>query len=119
MAYDFSVFWVDLEKIKLESSAGTGHFYTTDKNKNTTPEKLELTKIDPKARKHVITKNEAEVGKPVLSPHPPQGWRALRSNRIVNTVPLSGEDSTAIVPSWPSTISRAMKRPSPRLVFER
>jgi len=22
------------EKIKLESSAGTGHFYTTDKNKN-------------------------------------------------------------------------------------
>ena len=30
------------EKIKLESSAGTGHFYTTDKNKKTTPEKLEM-----------------------------------------------------------------------------
>ena len=28
-----------MEKIKLESSAGTGHFYTTDKNKRTTPEK--------------------------------------------------------------------------------
>ena len=41
------------EKIKLESSAGTGHFYTTDKNKKTTPEKLELIKFDPKARKHV------------------------------------------------------------------
>ena len=41
------------EKIKLESSAGTGHFYTTDKNKKTTPEKLEIMKCDPKARKHV------------------------------------------------------------------
>jgi large subunit ribosomal protein L33 len=26
------------EKIKLESTAGTGHFYTTNKNKKTTPE---------------------------------------------------------------------------------
>ena len=41
------------EKIKLESSACTGHFYTTTKNKRTTPEKLEITKYDPKARKHV------------------------------------------------------------------
>ena len=41
------------EKIKLESSAGTGHFYTTSKNKKTTPEKLEFLKFDPKARKHV------------------------------------------------------------------
>ncbi|MDR2364421.1 MAG: 50S ribosomal protein L33 [Zoogloeaceae bacterium] len=41
------------EKIKLESSAGTGHFYTTSKNKRTTPEKLEFIKYDPKARKHV------------------------------------------------------------------
>lgn len=30
------------EKIKLVSSAGTGHFYTTTKNKRTKPEKLEL-----------------------------------------------------------------------------
>ena len=44
------------EKIKLESSAGTGHFYTTDKNKKITPEKLELIKFDPKARKHVAYK---------------------------------------------------------------
>ena len=41
------------EKIKLESTAGTGHFYTTSKNKRTTPEKLEFLKYDPKARKHV------------------------------------------------------------------
>ena len=40
------------EKIKLESTAGTGHFYTTTKNKKTKPEKLEMMKYDPKARKH-------------------------------------------------------------------
>jgi large subunit ribosomal protein L33 len=44
------------EKIKLESTAGTGHFYTTTKNKKTTPEKLEFIKFDPKARKHVAYK---------------------------------------------------------------
>lgn len=44
------------EKIKLESSAGTGHFYTTTKNKRATPEKIELMKFDPVARKHVIYK---------------------------------------------------------------
>ena len=44
------------EKIKLESTAGTGHFYTTTKNKRTTPGKLEITKFDPKARKHVLYK---------------------------------------------------------------
>ena len=46
---------IDLRS-KLESSARTGHFYTTDKNKKTTPEKLELIKFDPKARKHVTYK---------------------------------------------------------------
>ncbi|GAA0493326.1 50S ribosomal protein L33 [Pigmentiphaga sp. GD03639] len=41
------------EKIKLESTAGTGHFYTTTKNKRTTPEKMLIKKFDPVARKHV------------------------------------------------------------------
>jgi large subunit ribosomal protein L33 len=41
------------EKIKLVSSAGTGHFYTTTKNKRNNPEKLERKKFDPVARKHV------------------------------------------------------------------
>jgi len=41
------------EKIKLESSAGTGHFYTTTKNKRTMPEKMSIKKYDPVARKHV------------------------------------------------------------------
>ncbi|MFT3847458.1 MAG: 50S ribosomal protein L33 [Propionivibrio sp.] len=44
------------EKIKLESTAGTGYFYTTTKNKKTTPEKMEIKKYDPKARKHVAFK---------------------------------------------------------------
>jgi len=44
------------EKIKLESTAGTGVFYTTSKNKKTTPQKLEFMKFDAKARKHVLFK---------------------------------------------------------------
>ena len=42
------------DKIKLESSAGTGHFYTTTKNKRNMPEKMEIKKFDPVVRKHVI-----------------------------------------------------------------
>lgn len=41
------------EKIRLNSSAGTGHFYTTTKNKRTTTGKLKFKKYDPVARKHV------------------------------------------------------------------
>ena len=48
------------DKIKLESTAGTGHFYTTDKNKRNMPEKMEIKKFDPKVRKHVIFK-EAKI----------------------------------------------------------
>ncbi|MFQ5697185.1 MAG: 50S ribosomal protein L33 [Myxococcota bacterium] len=44
------------EKVKLESSAGTGFFYTTVKNRQKTPDKLELRKYDPVARKHVLFK---------------------------------------------------------------
>ncbi|HEX7044325.1 MAG TPA: 50S ribosomal protein L33 [Burkholderiales bacterium] len=48
------------EKIKLVSSAGTGHYYTTTKNKRTMTDKLELKKYDPIARKHVVYK-EAKI----------------------------------------------------------
>ncbi len=41
------------EKIKMLSSAGTGFFYTTMKNKRNTPDKLRLKKFDPVVRKHV------------------------------------------------------------------
>ena len=38
------------EKIKLVSSAGTGHFYTTDKNKTKTPDKICLLYTSPSPR---------------------------------------------------------------------
>ena len=46
------------EKIRLVSSAGTGHFYTTDKNKSSTPDKLEMKKYDQVVRKHVVYKED-------------------------------------------------------------
>ncbi|ACH84495.1 MULTISPECIES: 50S ribosomal protein L33 [Acidithiobacillus] len=46
------------DKIKLVSTAGTGHFYTTTKNKKTTPDKLEMKKFDPKVRKHVMYRED-------------------------------------------------------------
>ena len=49
-----------LEKIKMVSSAKTGHFYTTTKNKRTMPEKLEMKKFDPVVRKYVMYK-EAKI----------------------------------------------------------
>jgi len=48
------------EKIRMVSSAGTGHFYTTDKNKKNTPGKMEMKKYDPRVRKHVMYK-EAKI----------------------------------------------------------
>lgn len=48
------------DKIKLVSSAGTGYFYTTTKNKRTQSEKMSIKKYDPVVRKHVIFK-EAKI----------------------------------------------------------
>ncbi|HET9485770.1 MAG TPA: 50S ribosomal protein L33 [Xanthomonadales bacterium] len=48
------------DKIRMVSTAGTGHFYTTDKNKKTTTNKLEMSKYDPVVRKHVPYK-EAKI----------------------------------------------------------
>ncbi len=48
------------DKIKMVSSEGTGHFYTTTKNKRTTPDKLEMRKYDPTLRRHVTYK-EAKI----------------------------------------------------------
>jgi large subunit ribosomal protein L33 len=47
-------------KIKMVSTADTGYFYTTTKNRRTTTEKLQLNKFDPVARKHVMFK-EAKI----------------------------------------------------------
>ncbi len=40
-------------KIKLVSSAGTGHYYVTKKNSRTQTDKLVKKKYDPVAKKHV------------------------------------------------------------------
>ena len=48
------------DKIRLVSTAGTGFFYTTDKNKKTMPEKMEIKKFDPRIRQHVMYK-EAKI----------------------------------------------------------
>jgi len=44
------------DKIKLESTAGTGHFYTTTKNKRTKPEKMEIMKFDPSPASTSLTR---------------------------------------------------------------
>ncbi len=41
------------EKIKLESTAGTGYFKVTTKNRRTMTGKLEKMMYDPRVRKHV------------------------------------------------------------------
>lgn len=46
----------DTEKIKLISTADTGYFYTTTKNRKNTPDKFEFKKYDPVVRKHVLFK---------------------------------------------------------------
>lgn len=46
------------ENIKMISSAGTGHFYTTTKNKKNNKKKLELLKFDPIIRKKVLYREE-------------------------------------------------------------
>ena len=48
------------DKIRLVSSAGTGHFYTTTKNRRQHPEKMEVRKFDPTIRQHVTYK-EAKI----------------------------------------------------------
>ncbi len=46
------------EKIKLVSTANTGHYYTTTKNKRTMEGKLELKKYDPVVRRHVLYRED-------------------------------------------------------------
>jgi large subunit ribosomal protein L33 len=51
---------VTREKIRLESSAGTGFFYTTTRGKNC--EKVKVKKYDPVVKKHVEFK-EVKINK--------------------------------------------------------
>ncbi len=45
------------DKIKLQSSE-SAYFYTTNKNKRKSPDKLKLRKYDPILRKHVLFEEE-------------------------------------------------------------
>lgn len=45
-------------QVKLVSTADTGYFYVAKKNPRTKPEKLELKKFDPRARKHVLFREQ-------------------------------------------------------------
>ena len=44
--------------IRLESTANTGYFYTTQKNRRNTEKKMEMKKYDPAIRKHVLFKEK-------------------------------------------------------------
>ena len=43
-------------KIRLNSTADTGFFYVTKKNNKTMTEKMQVSKYDPVAKKHVLFK---------------------------------------------------------------
>ncbi len=51
------------EIIYMISSAGTGYFYTTTKNKKGNQEKLKLKKFDPVAKKHVVFIESSKLSK--------------------------------------------------------
>lgn len=44
--------------IRLRSTAGTGYTYVTKKNRRNNPERLVLSKYDPKVRRHVDFREE-------------------------------------------------------------
>ena len=48
------------DKVRMISTAGRGLVYSPDKNKKTTPNKMEFLKYDPVVRKHVAYK-EAKI----------------------------------------------------------
>ncbi|WP_020172066.1 50S ribosomal protein L33 [Gordonia polyisoprenivorans] len=44
--------------VKLRSTAGTGYFYVTRKNRRNDPDRMVLKKYDPIARRHVDFKED-------------------------------------------------------------
>lgn len=49
--------------VYLISSAGTGFFYTTTRNKKQGTEKLKIKKFDPVVRKHVVFQEDKKLSK--------------------------------------------------------
>ena len=59
-------------KIRLNSTAGTGHFYVTKKNARTMTEKMTVNKYDPVKREHVEYKEgKIKSDRPLLSTRKP------------------------------------------------
>ena len=54
--FEYSDIIIMREKIKLISTANSGHYYTTTKNRKNITGKLELKKYDPVVRQHVLYK---------------------------------------------------------------
>ncbi|ADD79900.1 50S ribosomal protein L33 [Candidatus Riesia pediculicola] len=46
------------KKIRMVSSSGSGHFYTTFKNQKNSRKKLLIKKFDPTVKKHVLYKEK-------------------------------------------------------------
>lgn len=44
--------------IRLRSTAGTGYTYVTRKNRRNNPDRMELSKYDPIARRHVLFREQ-------------------------------------------------------------
>lgn len=44
--------------IRLRSTAGTGYTYVTRKNRRSNPDRMELRKYDPVARRHVLFREQ-------------------------------------------------------------
>ena len=107
------------EKIKLLSSAGTGHFYVTTKNKRLHPDKLEVRKFEPRIAvfagptgMEVITRLVPQA-RAVLKPG---GWLVMEiSGTISGEVGrlLAAWDEVQITPDLQS-IPRVAKARRPR-----
>jgi large subunit ribosomal protein L33 len=44
--------------VTLQSTAGTGHVYMTNKSRRNTPDRMEIKKYDPVVRQHVVYKEK-------------------------------------------------------------
>ena len=77
-------------QIKLVSTADTGYFYVTKKNPRTKPEKLELKKYDPRARKHVIFR-ESKIKQPAFQASWPNMHLGLSIESSVITTATVGK----------------------------
>lgn len=47
--------------VYLVSTAGTGHYYVTTRNRRSTQDKLKVRKYDPKAKKHVVYEERSKL----------------------------------------------------------